>query len=59
MIIDASASSDLNGQPLKFRWVVLQGDPDLVDIETANAGRSARITFTWHPEQRSRRHRIS
>ena len=53
MVIDASSSSDPNGRPLKFHWVVLQGDADLVSIQPLNAAQSrAEITIQWHPRRR-------
>lgn len=49
MVVDASHSADLNGRPLTFRWVVLQGDPQRVEIRMMNAvGSKAEIRFHWH-----------
>ena len=33
MTVSANKSFDINQQPLTWRWVVLQGDPDLVEIQ--------------------------
>jgi hypothetical protein len=49
MIIDASGSSDLRGSPLSFRWVVLQGDPQKVEIRPLNdSGSRAEVRIEWH-----------
>lgn len=50
MVVDASSSADLNGRSLRFRWSVLQGDPEKVQIRTLDAkGSRAEIIFQWHP----------
>lgn len=50
MVVDAGISVDVNGRPLTFRWVVLQGDPEKVQIRplTGN-GTRAEIILQWHP----------
>lgn len=51
MLVDASASRDLHGRPLKFRWVLLQGDPSRVEIRPQNSvGSAAEIILHWHPQ---------
>lgn len=50
MVVDASASRDLSQQPLTFRWVLLQGDPSLVQIRPLDESASrAEIIIRWHP----------
>ena len=50
MVVDAGSSADLNGRPLTFRWVVLQGDPEKVQIRPLMAnGAQAEIILQWHP----------
>ena len=50
MVVDAGSSADINGRPLTFRWVVLQGDPEKVQIRPLNAnGARAEIILQWHP----------
>lgn len=49
MVVDATDSVDLNGLPLRFQWVVLQGDPDHVQIRPLNAaGSQAELVIDWH-----------
>lgn len=50
MVVDASSSTELSGRSLRFRWSVLQGDPEKVQIRLLDAkGRRAEIIFQWHP----------
>ena len=50
MVMDASSSTELSGRSLRFRWSVLQGDPEKVQIRPLNAkGTRAEIIFQWHP----------
>ncbi len=50
MVVDATDSVDVNGLPLRFQWVVLQGDPDHVQIRPLNAsGSQAELVIDWHP----------
>ncbi|MCA9062263.1 MAG: tetratricopeptide repeat protein [Planctomycetaceae bacterium] len=49
MVVDASASRDLNGKRLTFHWVVLQGDASHVRIRPLNQDSSrCEIQLTWH-----------
>ena len=48
MLVSAEGSRDLNGQTLKYHWVVLRGDPDLIRIQTKEEGKSAEITVQHH-----------
>ena len=49
MVVDATDSVDVNGLPLRFQWVVLQGDPDHVQIRPLNAaGSQAELMIGWH-----------
>ena len=48
-ILDASASRDLNGKPLTWRWEVLRGDEGRIEIEKMDANASrVRLTVPWH-----------
>ena len=50
MVVDAGISADVNGRPLTFRWVVLQGDPEKVQIQPLmKNGAKAEIILQWHP----------
>ena len=50
MVVDASTSAELSGRSLRFRWSVLQGDPEKVQIRPLDAkGTRAEIIFQWHP----------
>ncbi len=50
MVVDAGTSAELSGRSLRFRWSVLQGDPEKVQIRLLNAkGSLAEIIFQWHP----------
>ena len=49
MIVDLSESYDVNSRPLSYHFVVLQGDPDLIEIKLLNnEGSRAKITFKYH-----------
>lgn len=49
VILSAADTQDPNGRPLSFTWSLLQGDPNLVDIEPLDeAGTRARVTLRWH-----------
>ncbi len=49
MVIDAAESVEFNGRSLKFRWVVLQGDPDRVHIRPLDRnGSRAEMIIEWH-----------
>ena len=49
MVVSAEASRDLNGRPLTWHWVVLQGDPERIRIRPVNrAGSVAEITAAYH-----------
>ena len=48
-ILDASASRDLNGKPVTWRWEVLRGDEGRIEIEKMDANASrVRLTVPWH-----------
>ncbi len=53
MTVSAAESVDARGQPLTFRWQVLQGDPGLVEIEPQGLGDRARITWRWQGQRPS------
>ena len=51
MVVSAARTTDPNGRPLAFRWVLLRGDPARVSVATLGmAGAAADITVGWHPE---------
>ena len=52
MIVDASASEDLNGHPLAFTWVVLRGDPSRVKIAPMNKAGTLVEIVVGHHERR-------
>jgi hypothetical protein len=48
--LNASGSRDVSQRPLRFHWVLLQGDPRKVRIQTLDAtGSRAEIQVEWHP----------
>ncbi len=49
MTVSAARSVDTQKRPLTFRWELLQGNPGLVRIETADSGRKAVLHVRWHP----------
>lgn len=52
MTVSAEKSFDLNQKPLTWHWAVLQGDPQLINIEPQNDEQSvARITVQHHERQ--------
>lgn len=53
MQLSAKRSLDLQGRSLKFRWVLLQGDPARVQITPSDDGVTAELTVAWHPEGRA------
>jgi len=49
MVVSAEESQDLNKEPLSYHWVLLRGDPALVEIKPrGEAKASAEITVAWH-----------
>ncbi len=62
MTLSAGRSVDTQKRPLKYRWDLLQGNKDLVRIETADQGRKATLHVRWHPPMISaagiRTHRV-
>lgn len=47
--LSAEDTRDPNGRPLTFRWAVLRGDPERVQITPLDAaGTRARIRLAWH-----------
>lgn len=51
VVVSAALSKDLNERKLTYRWVVLQGDPKLVQITPGEGGRTAEIRFLYHPRR--------
>ncbi|WCJ58725.1 hypothetical protein NXS98_13500 [Fontisphaera persica] len=50
MLVNASGSRDVSQRPLRFHWVLLQGDPRKVRLRTFDAqGSRAEIQVDWHP----------
>lgn len=49
MTLSAADTTDPNGRPLRFDWVLLRGDPGRVTITPLDAaGTRARVTIDWH-----------
>ncbi|NRB73782.1 MAG: hypothetical protein HRU46_05450 [Verrucomicrobiales bacterium] len=48
MVISAENSTDLNGAPLTFKWVLLRGDPERVTIQPSADGTSAELQICHH-----------
>ena len=49
MVLNAESSVDLGQRPLTYRWVLLQGRPDLVEIVPLTPGGSvAELRVQWH-----------
>jgi hypothetical protein len=52
MVVSAARTTDPNGHPLGFDWVVLRGDPQRVRIVKLDSnGAKARIEVDWHDER--------
>lgn len=50
LLVSATGSRDFNQRPLRFHWVLLQGDPRKVQIRLLDAaGTRAEIQVEWHP----------
>ena len=62
LTLSASRSIDTQKRPLKYRWEVLQGRKDLIQIETSDEGQKATLHVRWHPPLTSaagiRTHRV-
>jgi hypothetical protein len=49
LVISASGSYDLNKMPLTYRWVVLRGDPERIQIKPRGQdGSVAEVTVAYH-----------
>ncbi|HBC87657.1 MAG TPA: hypothetical protein DCZ94_11930 [Lentisphaeria bacterium] len=48
MKVSAAESFDYMNRPLQFRWVLLQGNLELVRIEPSKDGSEALLTIAWH-----------
>ncbi|HEV8605724.1 MAG TPA: hypothetical protein VGQ99_10180 [Tepidisphaeraceae bacterium] len=46
--VSAESSFDVNQLPLKFHWVILRGDENLISIKTDPTGAMADISLAWH-----------
>ena len=47
--LDAAGTADPNGRPLRFHWVILQGDPSRIRITLRDpAGAMAEVEIDWH-----------
>ena len=53
MKVNARRSGSVTGQPLQFRWVLLQGDAQRVKITPSADGAEAELSVAWHPEMRA------
>lgn len=52
LVVSAEKSLDLNKNPLTFRWVVLRGDDQRIQIKLRNkSGSVAEITVPYHPRR--------
>lgn len=49
MIVTAERSRALHGEPLKYRWHILRGDPKRISIEPIAEGQAAQIRVKHHP----------
>lgn len=49
MKLSAHRSRDMQSKPLKYRWVLLQGDPQRVQILPSDDGLEATLRVRWHP----------
>ncbi len=50
--ISAAGSAAPHGKPLKFRWSILRGDPDLISITPAGeGGAEATLSIAYHPRR--------
>ena len=49
IVVSARKSVGMQGRPLIFKWVLLQGDPNRVKIAPSLDGSSAEIEVHWHP----------
>lgn len=49
IVVSAEASRGPNGRALAFSWSILQGNPDLIELEPlGDAGERVRIRLRWH-----------
>jgi hypothetical protein len=49
LVVSAEGSRDLNGAPLTYRWAILRGDPERIQIKPRNeSGSVAEITVAYH-----------
>ena len=49
MVVTAEASKDLDGKPLTYQWVLLRGDPKLVQIKKLNdSGSQVELVVSYH-----------
>lgn len=62
MRVTARHSIDVEHRDLIYRWVLLQGDPKLVEIVPENDGLEAKLKVRWHPPMHAatgiRTHRV-
>ncbi|NNE92481.1 MAG: hypothetical protein HKN23_12610 [Verrucomicrobiales bacterium] len=50
--VSAAESVDIADRELEFRWVVLRGNPDLIEIKTEGENAAAaKITVAYHPRR--------
>lgn len=48
LVVDASATGAGDDRPLRYHWVVLEGDPDRIRISPHGDGAVAEIVVPWH-----------
>jgi len=52
MVVSAAGSKDLNGRPLTYHWVLLRGDPALVEINQLDGdGTVAELKVGYHTQR--------
>jgi hypothetical protein len=52
LVVSAEGSRDLNQAPLTFKWVILRGDPERIQIKPRNANGSVAEISVAHHERR-------
>ncbi|MCB1225258.1 MAG: hypothetical protein KDK99_05550 [Verrucomicrobiales bacterium] len=48
-VVSTGKSGDIQGRPVKVQWVVLQGNPEWISLETAREKPVIRLNVRWHP----------
>jgi hypothetical protein len=53
MVVSAEGSIDPSNRPLKFKWVVLRGDPERVKITALDPRATSAEIVLWYPQRRA------